>query len=404
MSVTLSSQQTANLYAEYMKIIDEKSGRARDVSQVEAASTQKLIEKDLAETKGIIQLYLSGIAHCAKALKNGDLEKFDAVIGDHNCHVTALFAIFAFKDPVLKEEAEKLLKFVSENKNRANGIKSGQPVKPLELITKEGYVCELSKKMKYLVCAALLKVGTECTENRDGSMTLKVVPQTLQTRLAKQCPIEIVERLITPFREYINSCSVEFVQQVGHTLLSAAEAQCLEGEFVKSGKTVRQELFQFPCAFYNMKASLLDMAQKQIPFVVVKYDRTLCVSHVPLIFSPSMQLVENSTLKPEETVFVLQCFFNEELSVEELGKQLETYGLTKFILASVAVNPQFVDMKPEEFAHNEDVQQLPAERRDEILSYRAEGKRLGVDTEKPSLCRIAHSYADQYKNIKQKKV
>lgn len=404
MAVTLFTQQTANLYAEYVKIIDGNNGRARDLSLVEAKIPQKLLEGDLAETKGIIQLYLSGIALCAKALKNGDLEKFDAVIGDHNCHVTALFAIFAFKDPVLKEEAERLSKFVSENKNRANGIKLGQPMKPLELITTQGYQCELSKKMKYLVCAALLKVGTECTENRDGSMTLKVVPRTLANRVAKQCPIVIVERLITPLREYVNSCSVEFVQQVGRTLLPEAEAECLEGAFVKSGKTVRQELFQFPCAFYNMKAALLDMAQKQIPFVVVKYDRTLCVSHVPLIFSPSMQLVEASTLKPDETVFVLQCFFNEELSVEELGKQLETYGLVKFILASVAINPQFVDMKPEEFVHNEDVQQLPSERRDEILYYRAEGKRLGVDTEKPSLCRIAHSYADQYKNIKQKKV
>jgi hypothetical protein len=384
------------LHNEYLKLVNPQTDRARNVSAIEDASPHKMRDHDIAEASSVIQLYLSGLELGVKSLLSGDLEKFDAVIGDHNCHVTASVALEAFQETALLKEAEQLLELVKSKKGKIN-LKSSDPKPPHVLMAEFGYPMAVSEKMKYLICAAILRSGTECTELPDGSMILKVLPNQIQQRLSKKCSLELVTRLITPLRECINLGSVAAVQRVAQTILTPEESGCLNP---KVGKTLRNETFQFPCAFYNMKASLLNMIKSRtVHFAVVKYDPKRMPGHPPLVFDPHMRLVNPAQLDPNTPVFVIQSFFNDALSPVEIGRQLEEYGLERYLLASIAVNAQFLDMKKAAFANDEDIQELPLDQQREIKLYREEGKRLRIDSKDPAICRVVHTYADTLKNL-----
>ncbi len=402
------SKETANLYAEYMGLIDQKSGCAQEICQVDAVNFQKLNEIYLKEINGVLQLHLAGVIQCAKLLKNGEFEKIDAVLGDHNCHVLALFSLVHSKDPSLKQEAEQLLTVAQEKKRSLQSLTSQKSKTPHQFFGENAFT--LSTRMKYLVYGAILKVGTQCIKNPNGSFTRKIVPSVIQGNLSKTCPLPIIERLVKPLREYMNGCSIEIIQQVAASTISSEEGKCLAGDYARVGKTIHNETFRYPCAFYNVKASLLKIAKEGIPFVVVAFEQNRILSQAPLIFLPQqstessetyqMKLADKSSLKPEDPIFVIQCFFNKSLSVDQVGQQLEAYDLLKFMLAGIAVKPQFDDLKPEAYARDEDIEALPQERREEIKHYREEGKRLGLHTETPTLCRIEHTYASSYKYLK----
>lgn len=402
-----STAEKVDLYSDYKQLIDSRTQRGRQVSQVEAASPQKMMMGDIREANGIVQLYLKGTQLAARSLLEKKFERFDAAIGDHNCHLTYVVLLDSQNDPALCEEAKQLLMFAKSKIGKTQFSPKG-PQSPLVLIKEKGCEVTLSDTMKYLVYNAILRVGTTCLEYRDGSMTLKTEPSNIQKNIAKTCSVDLIQRLVTPFKEYINRFSVAFVQRVAQQVLKEEERVCMTKDCVKMGITPRGEKFEFPCAFYNMKASLLTMVQRGIPFVVVQYDHDRIVRHPLLVFgmteseTDEMKRIDVATLSAETTVFVIQVFFNETLEIEEIGNRLEEYGLIELTLANIAVNPQFADMKKSEYLNNEDIQELPEERQREIMRYRQEGVRLGLDTATPEICRMAHIYADSLKNIKQK--
>lgn len=382
------------LHNEYLKLISPVTDRARDVSDDERKNDDLMQECDLLEARSVIQLYLSGLALGARALLKGDLEKFDAVIGDHNCHVTATVAISAFKDDALRAEAEALLELVGTKQGKIHKVKANHPTEPHLLMQKFG-LPTVSERMQYLIYAAILRSGTTCTENEDGSMTLGVYPNLLRQQLSKACPLALLEKLITPLRECVNLGSVAAVQAVGKNVLSHEEYMCLLDP--KIGITPRAETFRFPCAFYNMKATLGSMMAGSVPFAVVKYDPKRKVGHLPLVFRP--RLINPHQLDPQTPMFVIQAFFNDTLAPPEVGRAIDEYGLERFLLASIAVNSQFQDMKKAAFANDEDIRELPLGCHEEIASHRREGNRLRIDSEDPVICRVCHTYADTFKNL-----
>lgn len=395
------------LHDAYLQLVNE-NGRARILSETDLAS-QNLRINDIAEAKGIIQLYLNGINLAVKSLAKGDLEKFDAILGDHNCQNTAEFALSVFceyqSSAEIKNEALQLAEFAKQHQGKVN-IKQKKNEPPVQLIREAGFEITLSQKMKYLVCCAILKCGTECIERRNGGMTLRVNPQTIQQKIGKSCSLDLISRLITPLREYINTSSVEHVQQVAKSVLKKEEIDCLQT--IKIMKTPRGEIYKQLCAFYSVKATLLNMARRGIPFAVVQYNLNKITHEHPLLFTPifleeselpfmkSLGFSEASELTP---FFVIQVFFNETFSVEKIDLQLQEYGLVEFILASIATCPQFVDMDKKDYSNNEDIQELLPEIQNEILLYRDKGKKLFNDPKNPPVCTIAHTYADVFKNI-----
>lgn len=212
--------------------------------------------------------------------------------------------------------------------------------------------------MHYLVCAAILRSGTECTEHPDGTMTLKVSPKNI---MKGKC--SLAKDLITPLRETINRFSIAYIQR------SALSPDTVRR--IHMVTTCRGENYQFIHAFYNMKETLLAMAADGINFVVVPYDRNRIVKGPMQIFNPSEEVVD--TLDKDAHVLILQVFGDINI--------IRTCGLFRFILASIAVNPLFEDHDPEELS-------------EEVLQHRALGNLLVPE------CRIVHTYGETFGRIK----
>lgn len=394
---TISAAQIPQIHDAYLRLVQE-NGRARDVSQLEKANFTMLRNADVQEAQGVIALYLKGLDFTLKAISKGKLKEFDAVIGDHNCHVSAQVALTAFKEFLKKgsdveKEVRRLFDFVSTKKGKVH-IKSSHPELPQNLIQEAGCAIALSETMQYLVHAAILQAGTECIEHREGGMTLKINPSKIMELSQNKCSLELVKRLIVVIRETVNTASIARVQEMGKIVLEDQEMSCLMR--LQNARTNRGENYLYACAFYNMKATLLNLIDQEVPFVLVQYHPQGLVTHAPLIFVqdkeatqdlPVMKQVDLGVLTEDTPIFIFQGFFGKNLSAKEVGRKIEEYGFLRFMLANIALAPQFTDGE-------EDLEILPKENREEILSYRKEGEELR------DICRIAHTYADTFKNLK----
>ncbi len=320
----------------------------RFISDIEKNDPHKKRENDIREAEGVIRLYLSGLALTVKSLKSGDFEKFDAVVGDHNCHISARIALAAVRE--LSDEMGAI-----ESKLKPIHIKSTAFKSPRELIEEAKCPFTVSETMKYLACCAILRSGTECIEHSDGSMTLTINPQNI----IGKCDREIVKRLITPLREYINQFSIAYIQRIANRVFA-----------IHVVTTCRGERYQFIIAFDNMKTTLLSMAQDGVYFLVVPYERNKKISGELHLFDPSGQRVDPTLVDPKTPIFVIQGFGNLDA----------VHNPIEFTLDSIAVVPQL---------ETED-----GELSEEVVARREKGK-LCVEQ-----FRIVHTYADTLGRIK----
>jgi hypothetical protein len=334
------------LHSVYLGLIDPSTGRARFMSDVEKPHPH---EGDVREAGGISRLYVRGLQMTVKALESGDLKPIDAVTGDHGCHILALVASTAKRD--LAAEIAALPRVRQVN------IKSPEGKPPHEMIQAEGYAFQTSEKLQYLVHAVILKLGTECIEHPDGTMTLTLSAQKIADRA--KAPKEIVTRMIIPLRESLNRFAIHYVQSLAVLPRVEVVTNC------------RGETYQFTCAFDTMKTVLQTLAKEGVHFLLAPYDQTLVVRGPLYVLNPAGDPIDPKTLPPETPIFVIQGFGDLQAVVD--------YGLFKFVLASIA--------RPKQFEEKDDGLS------EEILACRAAGESL------PPF-RIAHTYADTLTKIR----
>lgn len=384
---------TNRLHEAYLQIVSPETGRARDISLFESQNQTQLCKGDLKEAKGILQLFMKGLRIASVALTQGKLTTFDAVVGDHNCQVVAMVALKAFKQKEIQSQATLYC-----NPFQPKQITSLVPIKPYHLLEPLFSPLDLSPMIQYLTYAAILNIGTVCEVRPEGQISIKIDAQKMQASLSKECPPELIPKLVVKLREYLNARTVEIVQNLNKSQLLLPIAT----QITSHGK------FQFPCAFYNVKSILFELAFQGIPFAFVDY----CPrnpSLPPLVFVPSIQekdpfpsfqKVDPKTLESQTPIFVVRVFFNPTISKEEAEGVMQQEGIFPLMLASISQHPQFEDMGPSDYANNEDLHRLGVPEQREIMNFREMGKRFGMDTQSPHIFRVAHVHADTLKYFK----
>lgn len=327
------------LHSAYLKVA--QSGRARDLSQIEELDPRIGDEK---EAVGVSRMYLHALNKTVHSLESGKFEAFDAVTGDHGCHRTALIAIRA------KKELEELQKL--KVPRQVNISKKGET--PKQIIERNGYAFEVSPGVRYLVEAAILKIGTECIEHPDGSMTLTVNPQIIMDK-TKGPEIDVVKKMITSLRESVNRYGVQYVQSLAPELFPRV------AEFT----TNRGENFQFISAFQDMNMVMKTFSEEGVHFLLVPYERKQKIEEPLYLFGPLGQRVDSQMVNPETPIFMIQGFGDREAVVQR--------GLFDFIRAVIATVPQY----------EADDGELP----EEVRMFREEGCEL------MKRFRIAHTFA-----------
>ncbi|NNM43619.1 MAG: hypothetical protein HKM07_04690 [Chlamydiae bacterium] len=404
--MTIDFTAKVMLYRDYQNMIDPVSGLARVLTEPEKFLTAKRIEGDLVEAEGIGQLYKAALKGATYALQKGNLKEFDATVGDHACQVPTHVTISAFIDGQLIKEAEELHDKINEvnlSIMRKKALGS-----PQELMQSVGLNLTVSKKMDYLVRAYILRRGQSLSFSSSGQVTIRIDAQPIKDKLSKNCPIDLVKRLIVQAKQQMNLDSLRVVQGLASSL-KIEERACLEDRFTQVYTTPRGETLQFSCAFYNVKATIIDIARQGIPIALAAYHPKGVIQHPLFYFKasgedaavPRMILMENPPDK-RDAVFVIEGFFNSEKSREEICRDLEGYGLIQFLLANIAVYPQFTDKQPHEYAEHEDIVHLPETERAEIQRYRQEGTKLGCRTDKPAFFSVAHIYPETFSNLQPK--
>lgn len=214
-------------------------------------------------------LLLEATKQAISALGNGDLEQFDAVVGENACQIRAVKIAMAFPDYlktiILKqtqiEAAQKKIQKISESLGPL--MKSG--VSFQTLLQKQGLDIALTTDELFLVETFLLSTAKTVNVSKATSPLCRnevADPKKLK-QFEKSVSTSFTENLVKKTRQLLSAASVDFVREQARSLNDRQlEIMCSERFTIRYNS--------WPCVpmFWTYKTLLLATQDIGIPLIV----------------------------------------------------------------------------------------------------------------------------------------
>lgn len=353
----------------------------------------------------VAKCFLSNARMTCQALLQGRLSKLDPIVGENACQVRALLVLIAYLMPDVRQELtaldkriEVLLKNLNEmiNAQRRSYHQFYKEDAQLEEQMAQLKLCvTVSERVDYLLRCHLLTIGKHFSIDRDGTEWCGITAQTIRDRLKTQLSYEVLEPIINCARQKMSHQTVRYLQEEALKLTSSGHElvlRQLEGERIRT-VIARPFTFRSSCAFFNIQAVVMRVCELGVPILIKEhvknnpmgfYFRSIQAGQFPSIANPLSD--------PHERLLVIEGFFPEGRTPEDLSRELQQQGVVNVILANAALVPQF--------SADDNIELLEQEAKDEISSYRVLGKDLGYQTATPRVFSIAHIHAATHKEEK----
>lgn len=344
---------------------------------------------------GMVQLLCNLTKETIDCLNRREFHLFDAYIGNNGCEAHTFRLLHAvqsltYNSRELETRSLYILDYLED-------LEKNKKVK--QIVFKELFKfyqnhvekAQIPDSLGYLIQSRLLTVIKEMTRDRQGYENEKKNENLVLKYSPRMDPQEI-SKIVSFVRQKMSEISIKFMGDNLDTLytLQKREIQLLKTMFKTEnlfwsitssrGKNrVKSKLYS--CAFYNIKALIANLAEKQL-LLIFKRMTKVGEDSQPILYRANQtggifEPLSPESFSPSECVVVCEAFVKEGLDNNQLKLLIHEQGFLKICLASAAEEKsQYVPKRPEL------CQVKVQEAIEEIQSY----KNLRIS----ELCNIAH--------------
>ncbi len=365
----------------------------------------------LTEFKLLTKAYTNAIA----ALKNGDLKKFDGLVGENACEIRAIFiAMIASKSLIDIEASEKK---ISSLENR---IETLLPSKDLEQLMRKG--CSLKDVLESQKLDVLL-TNEEFFALQSFILTEVRVPDSLEEGMLSLYKMAITDAKRLKTLGEVSSKFTDHLESHARKLLSTASVEFIRNTSLnlKDQKLIRMASEAFtvkhntcwPCTpmFWTYKTVLAAAQNEGIPIIFhtkfiekIKDQKDLYTVIEEDYQYYDVQQLEHvnqydrkfpSQENLEKPAFIVQGIAHvsseKSRTIEQWNLAMASHSAIDVILAGAADHRQYPDSKKDVL-----IEDLKDE---EFLSYKKMAKEKGFSSENPTTFFIQHVYAMKGKHF-----
>jgi len=359
------------------------------------------------------QLLVNVAQEVSKVLENGNLKRFDALVGENACEVRAAKIALTVSNlftnikklNVRIEQVQKQITELLSPKKIASLMKNGDSLK--DVIEKENLEISLTEEEAFAIQSFILSEMRVNTKEEDSmpSLCKNAVADPKQLKqYGSSVSSNFTDSLVRVGRKSLATASVQFIREKASTLKDQSLVKMASEDFTIAHNS-------WPCTpmFWTYKTILKVLEKEQIPIIMHakfldKIDEGYkLVDEEYLLFqynSDSNQYEEKILQQSDlsKAAFMVQgavCPDKEGklISKEKWKAVIKNTSIDDVILAGAADHRQYPDEK----------QDLLVEKLNDVEfeTYKQVARKEGFSLENPSLFFIQHVYPTQIGNITQ---
>ena len=383
--------------------------------------TKKALEKGLYE----YQMLLNALSAALQEYKKGELERFDALVGENACQIRAVKIAVIYQNKTVNhqelepkiERALEIIEGLLEPKKIVSLMQ--QKVSLEEVLEKEGLLIELSDDEMFLYQSFLL---TETKDSQSSEQMFSIQTNvfskiSVNQRVENNCfnnkkekndfnklkkygdiPSNFAKNFTRKLRKSLSKRSIYFVRDIA---FSTQDTSLLE--MVSEGFSTKHLNCSCIPMFWTYKTLFHEMHNENIPVIIhakflEKNDQGeyIVVDEDHLIYE-NVDSLENSSLNAEnfaemdfeKPAFVMQgiVYSDKATSRKNWKDQVSNHSIKNIVLAGAADHRQYPN--PE---LDEQITQLQDK---EYENYKRIAQEKGFSIDNPSSFFIQHVYASQ---------
>lgn len=365
----------------------------------------------LIEFKLLSKAYANAIA----ALKNGDLKKFDGLVGENACEIRAIFiAIIASKNLIDIEASEKK---ISSLENRIETLLTSKELEQLmrkgcslkDVLESQKFDVSLTDEEFFALESFLLTEVRVPDTLGEGMVSLYKMALTDAKRLKSlgEVSSKFTDHLESHARKLLSTASVEFIRNASLDLKDQTLIKMASEAFTVKHNTC------WPCTpmFWTYKTVLAAAQKEGIPVIFhTKFiEKIKDQKDLYTVTDEEYQYYEVEQTKHanqyvrkipsqenlDKPAFIVQGIadvnFEKPKTKEQWDLEMIAHSATNIILAGAADHRQYPDSKKDTL-----IDELQDE---EFLSFKKLAKDKGFSSENPTTFFIQHVYAMKGKHF-----
>lgn len=350
---------------------------------------------------GEYQLIVSALAESLRVLEEGNLEKFDSIVGENACQIRAIkiaiiHSIHSINFPHFHEQISLVLKKINElllPKRIASLMQSGVSLK--DVLNEYNLNIHLTSTEIFMLTSYLLTEMKELKSYNEFIPYLldrsKCIPLQIK-RLNNSVSCAFTDRLASHLRQTLASASVQFVRDIAEELEDPYLIRMVSEDF-----TITHNALKCIPMFWTYKILLKSAQKNKIPLVVhVKFIEDHAQGYKLknekfFFLRPSDNLGESyvestpNDLDLEKAACVIQGVARADSDWNEASI---LQSITDVILAGAADHRQYPN--PDHLVPIEDP---------EYESFKLTAKTKGFSLDNPTTFFIQHVYPSQVKRM-----
>ncbi len=385
--------------------------------------------KDLRKGLKEYQMLLCSLFETMKEYKNGNLEKFDGIVGENACQIRAVkVALIHLKNQI---DHDKRVQQIAEIKNSIENLldekkiaflmQSGISLKDLlkretlhilltldEMFLLQSYllteakIAQPSEELFFLQYNLFSKASSDSCERIITTPSIKkdiVYPKNLKR--FGDVTTTFADHLARRTRKLLSKASVNYVNEI----TSSSKDESLKKMLSENFMTKHLNCFSLPM-FWTYKALFSALQKEKIPIIIhVKFlnkkeDKFEVIDEQRLLFEYSDDLKTYSHFSVSEnninkSAFVVQGIayqkIDEQLNKDKWIENIKSFPLKNIILAGAADHRQYPDLKQ--------CEKIDILNDNEYENYKILAKNEGFSIDNPSTFFIQHVYPSKIAKV-----